>query len=122
MRAYVAKALVLAIAFTMFIQPVAAFTEMTAPFITTDSTIFVEPFQFADLTITEFNQTNYAEDHIGNLDISGPALAGSTAFDQAILDPGASPDLVSPVLPSMKQNMADNFTYNRTYLFIDTLG
>lgn len=122
MKANAVKALVLAIAFIVFIQPAAAFTQMTAPFITTDSTIFVEPFQFADLTITEFNQTNYAEDHIGNLDISSPALADSTAFDQTILDQGANPGLVSPVLPSMKQNMADNFTYDRTYLFIDTLG
>ncbi len=122
MRAYIAKALVLAIAFIMFIHPAAAFTEMTAPFITTDSTVFVEPFEFADLTLTEFNQTNYAEDHIGNLDISSPALVGNTAFDQAIFGQGASPDFVSPVLPSMKQNMADNFTYNRTYLFIDRLG
>ncbi len=122
MRAYVAKALVLAVAFIMFIQPAAALTQMTAPFITTDSTIFVEPLEIASLTITEFNQTNYAENHIGNLEISSPETAGIATFDQTSINTGDIPDLVSPALPSMKQNMADNFAYNRTYFFIDTLG
>ena len=117
MKAYGVKAIALVITFIMLIQPAAAFTAMAVPFITTDSTVFVEPLEFADLTITEFNQTNYAEDHIGNLEISSPALAGSTASDHADV---SGP--VSPVLPSMKQDMADNFAYDRTYFFIDSLG
>jgi hypothetical protein len=122
MKAYGAKVLALAVAFIMFIQPAAAFTEMTAPFVTTDSTVFVEPFEFADLTITEFNQTNFAEDHIGSLDISSPAPAGNATSDHIVPDHGEVSGPVSPVLPSMKQSMADNFAYDRTYIFIDRLG
>ncbi|HEY3421698.1 MAG TPA: hypothetical protein VGK13_00970 [Methanocellaceae archaeon] len=106
----------------IFIQPTSAFTEMSVPFITTDLTVFVAPLEIADLSITEFNQTNYAEVHIGNLDISGPGPADTTAFDNTVLNIGDTRDFVSPVLPSMKQNRADIFRYDRTYLFIDTLG
>jgi hypothetical protein len=122
MKAYGAQVLAVAIAFILLIQPAAAFTEMTAPFVTTDLTVFVEPLEIADLTITEFNQTNFAEDHIGSLDISSPTLVGNTTLDHILTDQGDLSGSVSPVLPSMRQNMADNFAYGRTYVFIDRLG
>ena len=105
------KALAMAIALVLLAQPAAAFTDMAIPYVTTDSTVFVEPFQYADLTITEFNQTQYTEDHLGDLEITGPSFSGIQASDQS--------GMLNPILPSLTQNIADNFTYDRTYLFTD---
>lgn len=106
--------LAVAMAFILFIQPAAALTEMAVPFVTTDSVVFVQPLELADLVITEFNQTNYAEYHLGDLEISSPV------FDHATPDHGDGLALVSPVLPSMKQKTEDIIKYDRTYFFTDS--
>lgn len=114
MKACGAKVFAIAMAFILFIQPAAALTEMAVPFITTDSVVFVQPLQLTDLTITEFNQTNYLENHNANLDISG-----SPALDKIVPNNGNIPAAESPTLPSMDLSTEDSFSYNRTYFFID---
>jgi len=113
MRAYGAKALAIAMAFILFIQPAAALTEMSVPFMTTDSAVFVQPLQLTDLTILEFNQTHYAEIHGANIEISNGLM---DQFDPIAVD---HVDTVSPVLPSMRQTTVDAFSYSRTYFFLD---
>ena len=114
MKTYGAKVLAVAIAFIMFIQPAAALTEMSVPFMTTDSVVFVQPLELTDLTILEFNQTHYAEVHSADLDISyGPS---SLKLNPVAVDHQVA---VSPVLPSMSQSRVDAFSYSRTYFFED---
>ena len=85
MRAYGVKALAIALAFILFIQPVAALTEMSVPFVTTDSIVFVQPLEFADLTITEFNQTNYCREPYTQILIFPEALHWQAADRRPIM-------------------------------------
>lgn len=120
MKAYGAKVLAVAIAFILFIQPAAAITVMSIPFVTTDSVVFVQPLELTDLTITEFNQTQYAENHDANLDISGSVV--DPQFNPIVVDNSGIIDAASPTLPSMKQSANDSFSYRRTYFFRDVLS
>lgn len=117
MKAYGVKALVVAMALVFFIQPAAALTQMAVPFVTTDSVVFVQPLELTDLTITEFNQTNYVESHNADLDISK-----NLQFDPIVVNNSDILDTGSPTLPSMKQSTEDFCSYSRTYFFRDVLG
>lgn len=116
MRVYGVKVLAIALAFILFIQPVASLTEMSVPYVTIDAVVFVQPLELTDLTITEFNQTNYFENHNADLDISG-----SPQFNPITIDNSGISGIGSPVLPSMNLSTEDSFSYNRTYFFIDIL-
>ena len=75
MRAYLVYAIMLIIAITMAVQPAMAFTQMAIPFITTSDTIYMEPTEFADATITEFNNVNIVDTSLVTLNIDFPAFA-----------------------------------------------
>jgi hypothetical protein len=118
------------------IQPVLAFTQMTSPFITTDSTIFVEPHELADLIVIEFNQQACAESHMASLQISAPLFSnslqlGPTLFDNGSVDATATGIKSSNVLPfgpvnlafpSISQTANDRIACERTYFFVDEIS
>jgi hypothetical protein len=117
------------------IQPVLAFTQMTSPYITTDSTIFIEPHELADLIVIEFNQQACAESHMASLQISNPIFSdglqlGPTLFDNGAIDATATGLASANVLPfgpvnlafpSISQHADDRIACERTYFFVDEI-
>ncbi len=118
------------------VQPAAAFTEMGIPFITSCGFVYMQPFSFADLTITEFNQARAASLDFETLDIDFPMFSdgfsagptvGPFASDGVSLAAGASSNVLpfGPVdlaFPSVNQTVFQRCEYERTYFFVDVIG
>jgi hypothetical protein len=88
-KAYVAKAVVLLLAFIIASQPVAALNVTGIPFVTTDNAVFTFPVCSNGLTILEFNSARITTAHASDLDISFPAFADGLHLGPATAGIGA---------------------------------
>jgi len=134
-RAYLVYAIILFIAITMAVRPAMAYTQMAIPFITTCDTIYMEPMEFADSNITEFNSVNVIDTSVETLNIDFPAFAdgihpgpvvasGTAAIDEVLgIDRAAFNVLpfgqVNLAFPSIMQTADETRAYQRTYFFTD---
>jgi hypothetical protein len=134
-RAYLAYAIILFIAIYMAVQPAMAFTQQAIPFITTRDTIYMEPTEFADAHITEFNNANVIDTSVETLSIDFPAFddgvhlgpvvaSGMAAIDGVLgLDRASFNVLpfgpVNLAFPSIAQTADETHAYQRTYFFTD---
>lgn len=130
-RAYLVYAIILFIALSIYVQPVAAFTQMAIPFITTCDAIYMEPTEFASASIAEFNNVNMIDTSTETLNIDFPAFADGVDLGPttgiAVADGGVSVGtanvlpfgLVNLAFPSIAQTADETHAYQRTYFFTD---
>jgi hypothetical protein len=132
-RAIVAKAIILIFIFIMTVQPVAALTTISIPFVSTGCTDFIAPLANTACTIEEFNSASTVYNSAEHLSISFPlcndnsnqemsapeisdeALTGEQRTSSAL--PFGAVDLA---LPAISQAALDSMASQRTYFFTDT--
>ena len=117
--------------------PALAFTFMTSPFIDSCDFIAMQPAQYSDLTVAEFNNWNIVATSSESLNIDFPVTAnglelGPTALTGNISAPGISVagaatanilpfGPVNLAFPSISQAAYDTYGYERTYFYTDNL-
>jgi hypothetical protein len=129
LRAYLAYAIILFIAVATGVQPAMAYTQMAIPFITTCDTIYMEPTEFADATISEFNSVSLVDTSLETINIDFPAFADGFHAGPVVIDGAADIGRASfnvlpfgPVnlaFPSIEQTVVETRSYQRTYIFSD---
>lgn len=124
MRALVANAIVVIFILLVMIQPAAALTTISIPFVSTGCTAFMEPLANTACTIEEFNSASAFANSAESLDISFPlscdSLATGSATDGSLTSNAVPFGPVDLAFPSIKQAAFENTGAQRTYFFTDT--
>jgi hypothetical protein len=127
----------LMIAFIIAVQPAMAITQMAIPFITTCDTIYMEPTEFADLTLVEFNSASMSDASTHTLNIDFPVFFDNIGLGPMVASNAVDVDGISgsdraslnvlpfgPVnlaFPSISQTADETHTYERTYFYSDSI-
>lgn len=105
------------------IQPAAALTTISIPFVSTGCTAFMEPLANTACTIEEFNSASAFANSAESLDISFP-LSGDNLMsgnkDGSLTSNAVPFGPVDLAFPSIKQAALENTGAQRTYFFTDT--
>jgi hypothetical protein len=123
-RALVANAIIIIFIILMTIQPAAALTTISIPFVSTGCTAFMEPLANTACTIEEFNSASAFANSAEALDISFPLssdnLKSGSTTDGSLTSNAVSFGPVDLAFPSIKQAAFENTGAQRTYFFTDT--